>query len=798
MLQKLSYKELYRHCSLKSLSMHSTKELDNYADVIGQDKAIEAISFAMNMKEDGYNVFCLGREGIGKKSLALQLLGKFAAEKKAPDDWCYVNNFDFSHKPRAVRLPTGKARTFAKDVQKFIKDAELVLPGIFEGNRYNKRVHEIEEQFREEKERYFESLQSLAKGKKNVVILRMASGLVVTPTKDGEVLTPEKFDKLSKETRRRILNELTTTQEALEAAVKEVPKWEKEQKEQVALLNQKITDEAVQGLLSDLMKKYATIPDAKRYLTDMSKDIVENVAMFLDDTENPEEDALANFIKRSKKSTLILNRYKVNVFTTHSGAKGAPVIYLEHPALPNLVGRLERMQQFGALITDFSLIKPGALHQANGGYLIIDARDICCHPAAWEALKRSLSSKKIHIESVEEESGVISSTTLEPEPIPLDIKIVLIGDNELYYALSETDIDFHRLFKVEANFYPRVERNSENISKYASLIATLGRKYKLKPFSKPAVERLIEYASRIAHDISKLTTRLSAITDLMKEADYFARIENSHLIEKKHIIEALDAKVSRSDNIYRRNLELIEEGTILINTSSKEIGQINILAVQEYGHIAFGHPSRLTCQTHLGKGDIIDIEREVDLGGPIHTKGIFILKSYLASKFAAEEKLSINASIAVEQSYGPIDGDSASAAELYALLSSIAKAPINQGFAITGAVNQLGQIQAIGAVNEKIEGFFDVCKMKGLTGKQGVLIPKSNVNHLMLKEEVVKAVKDGLFNVYALENISDGVEILMDMPAGELKNGKYPKNSLFGKVAERLHYSHQLLKDAKK
>ncbi len=784
---ELSYKDLYTSCSLKSLAFKTTKEVENNSEVIGQEKAIDAILFAMNMPDDGYNVFCLGAEGNGKKSLALQLLKKEALNRKAPDDWCYVNNFDFSHKPRAIRLPAGKGKSFAKDIEKFINESLNILPDIFEDNNYNKQVQMIQERFKNQREEYFASLQELAKGKKNVAILRMPTGLVVAPTKDGEVLTPETFDKLPKATRKRVLEQMSETQQRLQEAVKEVPKWEKEEKEQINLLNQQMTRDAVKGLIQDLMKKYSDIPSAREYIESMDNDIIENVTLFLDE-QTEEEDALSTFIKKSKKNSLIMDRYKVNLFVHHSPRQNAPVIYLEHPNLPNLVGRMERMQHFGTLTTDFSLIKPGALHSANGGFLIIEAKDICAHPAAWESLKRALKAKKIHIESAEEEAGVISTTTLEPEPIPLDIKIIMIGEPELYYALSEGDPDFLKLFKVEANFYPKIERSEENVEKYVALMAMLVQKYKLKAFSKNALERLIEYSSRMSEDANKLTTRLSVVSDLMKESDYFARLDKSPLTERRHVEDAIRAKIERSNNLHKHSLEHIKNGTIIIKTSGKEVGQINILAVQEFGHIRFGRPSRLTCQVYLGDGKIIDIEREVELGGPLHTKGVLILSSFLSSTFGQNESLSFNASLAIEQSYGPIDGDSASSAELYALLSALSKQPIRQGIAVTGSVNQLGQVQAIGAVNEKIEGFFDVCRINGLTGEQGVIIPKTNARNLMLRDDVVTAVQKGLFHIYAVETIAQGIEILTGVPAGvPNKNGAYGKNTIYGKAIQELH-----------
>ncbi len=785
---ELSAQHLYHACSV-SKDFKTTKDLPGNAEVIGQEKAIEAIRFAMNMPGDGYNVFCLGAEGIGKKSLALQLLTAEAARQKTPDDWCYANNFEFPHKPKALRLPAGKGKSFQKDIEKLITEIQTVIPAMFESSEYKDQIAKVEQNFQTQKEEYYNQLQNIAKGKKNVAILRMPTGLVVAPTKDGEVLTPETFDKLPKATRKAILEQMNETQANLEQAVKEVPKWEKEQKDKINTLNELLTHQTVHQSMHDVMKKYADSSDVKEYLNDMRKDMVEHVSLFINpDKTEEEDDRVSAFVKKSQKTAQIMNRYKINLLVNNAGKKGAPVLYLDHPNLPNLVGRMERMQQFGMLITDFSLIKAGALHQANGGYLIIDARDLCVHPAAWESLKRSLKSKSIHIESAEEESGVVSTTTLEPEAIPLNIKVVLIGDNDLYYALSENDADFSNLFKVEANFYPRINRTEENIEKYMSLMTTLCQKYKLKAFGKDALERLIEYASRLSQDQEKLTTRLSLISDLMKEADYFARSEKSAVVNKDHVNKAIDAKVSRSDNLHKRMLEHIQNGTILINTQGKQVGQINILAVQEFGHLSFGRPSRLTCQTRIGSGEIVDIEREVDLGGPFHSKGVMILSSFVASKFAKNEPLSLNASLVIEQSYGPIDGDSASSAELYALLSSIAGVEIDQGIAVTGSVNQLGQVQAIGAVNEKIEGFFDVCSTKGLTGKQGVIIPTSNIRNLMLRSDVVQAVKDKKFHIYAVDTIESGLEILTGQKAGVADaKGKYPPQSIYGRIQKQLH-----------
>ncbi len=788
--KELTANQLYHICSLPT-NFKTTKELEGNEDVIGQEKAIDSILFAIRMPGNGYNVFCLGTEGIGKKSLALQLLTKEAEKKKVPDDWCYVNNFEFPHKPKAIRIPSGKGITFVREMKKLIQDIQFTLPALFESDEYKNQVVKIEENFKTEKENYFANLQNLAKGKKNVVILRMPTGLVVAPTKNGEVLTPERFDKLPKPERKSILEQLNETQSLLEKAVHEVPKWEKEQKEKINTLNELLTHQTLYQSMYNFMSKYEGIFDVKEYLASMRKDIVDHISLFLTSSREEDEDSddkVGAFVKKSQRNDQVTNRYKVNLFVSNSGKNGAPVIYLDHPNLPNLIGRMERRQQFGSLVTDFSLIKAGALHQANGGYLIIDARDLCAHPSAWESLKRSLKSRKINIESAEEEVGVISTTTLEPEPIPLDIKIVLIGEESMYYSLSENDADFHSLFKVEANFHSQIERTQENVKKYLSLITQLIEKYGLYPFSKKALARLIEHASRLAQDKNKLTTQLRMISDLMKESNYFAKTAKRTLVDKEDIDCALYAKINRSDNLHQKMLAQIRNGTILLNTEGEEVGQINILAVQECGHVSFGRPSRLTCQTHIGTGDIVNIEKEVKLSGPLHSKGVLILSSFLASKFAKKEPLSLKANLVIEQSYGPIDGDSASSAELYALLSSIANAPLKQGIAVTGSVNQLGQIQAIGAVNEKIEGFFDVCQIKGLTGKQGVIIPSANEQNLMLRQDVVTAVQKGLFHIYTADTIEDGIEILTGFPAGkENFSGKYAINTIYGQIQSQLH-----------
>lgn len=792
----LPFEKLYTPCNLDFLSFKTTRDLADLATPLGQEQAIKAIDFCINVNSYGYNLFCVGAEGTGKESLITQILEKNKKKRKTPADRCYVYNFKMPHKPSALELPAGKARLFAKDMEKMIETLKVTLPAAFEDEQYLAQMKKIEDTFRDQKTEYFDTIQKNTSGK-NVSVLRMPVGLVVAPTHDGEVLSPEAFEKLPEAEQQEVLADLNHAQEELEAAVRDVPKWEKEQREQMRILDEQFTKAAVEHYIDDLKKKYKNIKCVKEYLNDVYNDIIDNVSLFL---ENEEEAALANAdngdeqpvnVMNKQKTEGPLRRYKVNVLVEHEKGSGAPVVFLEHPITPNLIGRVERQQLFGALITDFNMIKAGALHNANGGYLVMDAKDLLSHPTAWEALKRALRSKKITLDPPSEDG--MMTAILEPETIPLDIKVILMGEPDLYYTLAESDPDFPELFKVQANFFSTMEKTTEKIENYARLIATLARKNKLRPLTKQAVERLIEHASRMAADTEKLTAHVSLISDLMREANYCAMSAKAMLIDHEHVDAAIEGKKKRADRIHERMVEQISRGTVMIDTTGGVVGQINGLAVYEFGQVSFGRPSRITCLTRTGKGDVLDIEREVELGGPIHTKGVLILSSFLASKYSQNAPLSMTASLVFEQSYGEVDGDSASSAELYAMLSALSGLPIKQSLAVTGSVNQFGQIQAIGGVNEKIEGFFDICAMRGLTGDQGVLIPESNVKNLMLREDVVKACKEKKFFIYAVKTVDEGIELLTGVKAGDRQDdGTYPSDTVNGKVQERLlHFLKQ-------
>jgi lon-related putative ATP-dependent protease len=793
----LSVDELYKTCEKDLMPFKTTSELTPLDVPLGQEKALAAIDFGINVDFDGYNIFCIGPDGTGKQSLVRQQIADITKDKPTPDDWCYVNNFEEPHKPKAIRLPAGKAAVFAKDIEKLLEGLRTFLPSVFEGEEYRLRLKAIESRYSSQKDKFYNELQFKYKGRK-ACILRMPVGLVVAPTKDGEVITPEAFDKLEDKEKEEILADLNEMQAELAEAVRDIPKWERKMHEDTDKLNESITSNALNNIMFSLKRKYKGHKAISEYLKEMQKDIIKNVSLFIAREEGGSEDNpddLQSLKIRSSAARLSdtpLRRYCVNVLVKHDKSSGVPVIFCNNFTLPNLVGRMERLQQSGSVIMDFNLLKAGALHEANGGFLIIDAKSLLTNPQGWEALRRCLNSKKIEIETPSDDSNIVTTVILNPEPVDLDVKVILLGDSFIYNTLIDNNFDFSSLFKVSAYFTSIMDRNPENINLYARLIADLVRSKNLRALNRPAVAKVIEYASRLADDSEKLTTHISLISDLLKEANYFAKVNNSKTIGKNHIVQALEAKDKRCDQFRDITTEQIRRNIIMIQTEGSAVGQINGLAVYDIANSRFGKPCRITCQVRIGKGDVIDIEREVDLGGPTHTKGVLILSSFLSSRFAKDVPLSLEASLVFEQSYGEVDGDSASSTELYALISAITEVPIRQDLAVTGSVNQFGKVQAIGGVNEKIEGFFAICKMRGLTGTQGVIIPKSNVPHLMLNDEVLEAVKDGLFCIYAIDTIDDGLELLTGLPAGkEDEDGNYPLGSINRKVQTKLKNMYQ-------
>jgi len=779
--QALKPWQLNRRCDPEQLPFATTAELPDLTEIIGQDRALEALRFGISIANSGFNIYALGPSGIGKHTLVTQLLAEPAQRRSPPSDWCYVNNFDDPRRPRAMALPPGRGRVLRDDMARLIEDLKTAIPAAFESNEYRARAQEIEEEFKEKQEKAIAELQHQAQ-EKTIDLIRTPSGFAFAPTRNGEVLSPEEFERLPEKEQEGISKTVAQLQEKLRAVIRQVPQWRQESRDKLRALNREVAISAAEHPIHGLREKYADLPQVVTYLDATQEDIIANIDDFRQ-REEPQPSLLALAGDHAPS----FRRYEVNVLVDRGSTPGVPVLYEDNPTFQNLAGGLEHVAMMGALLTDFTLIKAGALHRANGGYLLLDARKVLTQPFAWEALKRALRSREMRIESVERLLSLASTVSLEPEPIPLDVKVVILGDRLLYYLLCEYDPDFADLFKVAADFEDTLERTPESQQRFAQLIATIARKNQLIPFKRDAVARVIEHSSRMSGDTAKLSTHLRGVADLLHEADYFARAAAAQTVDTVHVQQAIEAQERRSGRLKEQVQDAMQRGAILITTGGAVTGQVNGLSVIELGGYAFGIPHRITARVRLGEGEVIDIEREVELGGPLHSKGVLILSGYLGAHYSPDMPLSLSASLVSEQSYGQVEGDSASSAELYALLSALSGIPVKQSLAVTGSVNQQGEIQAIGGVNEKIEGFFDVCKRRGLTGEQGVLIPAANVQNLMLRSDVVEAAEQGLFHVFPVATVDQGIALLTGIPAGEPdEDGAYPENSLNGSVQARL------------
>ena len=803
-ITKLTSEQLYRKCDAAKFDFTTTADLEERLSALGQDRAICAVELGINIKSRGYNLFCLGPEGTGKTSLVKRILEKEGKQRPTPDDWAYVYNFDEPHKPIAVNFPAGAAAGFAKDMEEFAYAMEHDLPEAVKNELYEEQLSVIREKYQEKRNDYVKVLQKKAKGKK-VSLLHMPMGVVVAPMKNGEIISPDVFDTLSDDEKNEIMADLNAMQEEIAQHQDDAPGWEEKQTEEIKKLQEKLVKDAIKKPINDIKQKYRGNKKVAEYLKAVQNYILENIPSFVpnydqDSKPQTEEEPMAGLLSQLKNQQEEdkYSKFKVNVVVKNVPDSGAPIVLLDHPTQGNLVGKVERIQQFGALITDFTLIKGGALHRANGGFLLIDARKLLLQPYSWDSLKRALASKEIKIEAPSEDTS-FSTIPLDPQPIPLDVKVVMTGDAELYDLLSERDPDFSDYFKVEADFGMIIDRTDENEVEYAKLIGSLTKKKNLRSLNKQAVARVIEYSSRLADDSEKLTAHVSSIGDLLKEADYWARKSKASQIGKNHVDQAIKSQIYRSDRVNRAMLEQIDKGTILLDVKGERVGQINGLVVYNFTRNSFGKPTRITTQVRLGRGEFINIEREVAMSGPIHSKGVLILQALIANRFAKRSPLSLSASIVFEQSYGGVDGDSASSTEYYCMLSAIANLPIKQSLAVTGSINQFGEIQPIGGVNEKIEGFFEVCKYNGLTGKQGVIIPRTNVVNLMLREDVLEAVENGQFSIYAIDDVDDGIELLTGIPAGKAdKRGRFPKGTVNYMVQQSLEeYYRDYVKFAK-
>ena len=778
----LTPEQLRRVCSLDHVSFTTTSDLDAQNTIIGQPRGTRAIEFGIGIRSPGYNIFVLGETGTGRITAIRRFLRHKTLDRSIPPDWVYVHNFATPHRPRAIRFAAGAGGAFKAEMDALLVCLREDLPKAFENESYRDEVEKIRLRFEDRQSEVFTTVQQKAQAQ-GYTILRTAAGLDIAPLVDGQVMTPEMFQQLPAERQRAIDKETQALNAELEDAYYQIRLFETDTRAGIDALNRQVAETTLAHTFAHLRQQYQAEKEVLTYLEELYKDILDNVADFLPNEEHEGE--------------LDLRRYTVNLLVDNSQTSGVPVIFEANPTYPNLFGRIEYEMIYGAMTTHFTNIKAGSLHAANGGYLVLNVRDLLQYETSWEALKRALKEQEIRLQSPGTFDGgsQVLAKSLDPEAIPLSTKIILLGSPRLYYALYETDEDFGELFKVKADFNSDMPRNDENELEYARFIASRCQEEGLCHFDRSSVAKVIEYGSRLSAHQDKLTTRFGLVTDIVREASYWATQRGADMVMAEDVKKAIDEQVYRANEVEERIQEQFDENIIMVTTEGSVVGQVNGLSVLDMGDYAFGQPSRITAQTYMGEEGVVNIDREVEMAGPLHNKGLLTLVGYLGGTYAQDQPLSLSASLAFEQNYGGIDGDSASSAELYALLSSLSGVPVNQGRAVTGSVNQRGEVQPIGGVTEKIEGFFALCKKRGLNEDQGVLIPVGNVKHVMVSEEVVEAVRAGRFHVWAVRTIDEGIELLMGKNAGKRnKDGAYPEGSIHYLVQARLRELAEELK----
>jgi lon-related putative ATP-dependent protease len=776
---ELSTNELRKSCDLQAAGFETSADFPAEAQRLGQQRAIDAIRFGLQIHDDGHNVFVLGPTGSNRHGLAEELAKERAASESPPGDWCYVNNFTDPERPQYLDFPPGRGREFHKDMLDLIEDLRAAIPAAFESDDYRAQLKAVEDKTQKEVEAHAQSLEDRAKIE-NIAVLQTPTGYVLAPIRDGKVIDEKEFAKRPTEERKATQEAIERLSEELQTHIEQIPKLQKRHRERVKALNREVTEHAVGVSLSDLMEKYLELPAVVAYLEEVRSDIIENADEF-----QAQEKPTLPFLRRDAAASF--SQYEVNLVVSHDQDAAAPVIFEPNPHYSNIIGKIEHRAEMGALFTDFRMIRPGALLAANGGYLILDMHRVLTRPFVWEAMKQALFAKQVRIESPGEAYGFVSTSTLQPEPIPLDVKVILVGERWLYHLLAIYDSEFNDLFKVAADLDDDLERTGENVQAYASLIASRIRDKELLPFGLQAMQKIVEQRARRADDSERLSMHMGSLEDLLTQSDFWARQRDADIVDVSDVAKAIKEMARRLGRMRSRIIDAIQRDTLLIDTEGARVGQVNGLSVTDLGEFRFGHPVRITATTRIGSGRVVDIEREVELGGPIHSKGVMILAAALSSRYARELPLSLHANIVFEQSYGGVEGDSASVAELCALLSSIAEVPIRQNVAITGSTDQLGRIQVIGGINEKIEGFFDLCKERGLDGTHGVIMPRDNVKHLMLREDVVEAVEQEQFNVFAVKSVDEALTLLTGMEAGQRDDsGEFPGDSVNHRVEQQL------------
>ncbi len=772
-VEALDVESLYRRCPPGALDFVSTDQLDALPLPWGQERAMRALDFGSRMDNYGFNLYVQSSPGTRALEQVRSFLTERAAQEPVPDDWCYLYNFDDAECPLALRLPPGRGQQLRADLELLTDELKTSVPAVFESEEYQSKLNELQEAFNARQQARLEAISEDA-ASKDVALISTPTGFNLAPMRDGEVIESDAYEALPEDERSAMEARVAELEDKLQKVIQDVPKLRKSAQTKVRELNEEMLQFALGGPMDELRERWSAQAKVIAHLDRIQNDLVENVQAF-----SAEEGA---FVPLE-----LLQRYQANVVVDHGEQSGAPVVYEDLPNHNHLVGVIEQQIRDGAMITDYRMIRAGSLHRASGGYLIVDARRILSHPLAWESLKRVLAAGEVQIESLERSFGLASTTLLTPQPIPLKVKVVLLTERDLGEELARYDPDFSRLFKVEADFADLLDRAEDEHALLARLIATLARRAKTRPLTAAAVGRVIEHGSRLAGDQRKLTARDQLIVDLLLEADHYATDADADLLDRVHIEQAIAARRDRMGRQGECALERIKRGTVLMKTEGEAVGQVNGLAVYRSGRMSFGLPSRITATTRPGRGQVIDIEREAKLGGSIHTKAVMILTRYIAQRYASDRELSLSASLAFEQSYGGVDGDSASVAEVCALLSSLARVGLKQSLAVTGSINQHGEVQAVGGVNDKVEGFFRVCRDAGTLGEAGVLLPASNVENLMLDQDVLDAVERGQFFVYPIRTLDEALSLMVSLPLGEMNaEGHYPDDTFNGRVAARL------------
>lgn len=775
----------------EQFAFETTEALAPLETPVGQARALAAMELGLRTHGNGFHLFVSGPTGTGRSFAVRKALDALGPQLPTPSDWCYLHNFQQPDRPLAVSLPPGRGRKLVRDMEQLVEECRAEIPKAFESDSYRQRRDAIRERFDRTREELLEKTRQRAR-ELNLLFEMTPAGIVTIPLYRGQPLPAEAFDQLPEADREAVRQNMQRFEADAIAFLRGIRQSQKEQQAAVEALNKEVASFAVGQIIDDLQAEYQELPRVQQHLTEIREDLLKHFQDFLPQ-EAPPGPALAMLEAHREE---VFRRYQANLVIDNSQTTGAPVLFETNPTYYNLVGRTEYRAQFGAMVTDFTMVKAGALQRANGGYLVLDAADVLRNPFAWEVLTRSLRTREARIENFGEQLGLVPTATLKPEPIPLSVKVVLIGEPLLYQLLYLLDPDFRELFRVKADFDSEVARTPETVDGYARYLATLCREQGLRHFHKSGVARLIEHSSRLREHQQKLSSRLLELSSLAGEASFWATEANSQYVMAEHVERAIAQKEYRSNLLEEKIQEAIDEGTLLIDVQGEAVGQVNGLSVYDLGDYTFARPTRVTARTALGGEGVVNIEREAQLSGKIHSKGVMILAGYLAGKFAQDKPLALSATLAFEQSYGEVEGDSASSAELYALLSSLSGIPIRQGIAVTGSVNQHGEIQPVGGVTAKIEGFFRVCKARGLTGDQGVIIPAGNVHHLALKEEVVRAVQEARFHIWAIRTADEGIEILTGVSAGERGlDGRYPAESVHGRVDAALRAGAERLKE---